>query len=311
MGRWGILLCGVFALAATAAQAAVPSDQAGFMEYLAVRTHNAMPDWTFAVDGMNLLVTRGNSRKLTWSAQAAYDKCRQSNFDCVADMGTELQFMRARLYLPTPDRMRATLGFMADCSVIASVGNSISCRIKSAPGPGNTFFRRAFANLGVRCVKLAPNADPIDMDNADRDDLDLSKDAALDLCAKTTHDVLGPLAARLKPLSAGEIGEIDAPFAASYALYPDDWSAFAAQSGGHFLIAMPLRNVLLYIAGDGPAEQAALSRRLIEVGNAGSGIGVSIDVYRWTGDGFYLGTEKSAMGNGPPIVTDAMPRAPQ
>jgi hypothetical protein len=140
--------------------------------------------------------------------------------------------------------------------------------------------------------------------NADRADMDLSVDEGVDTCLADTRSALGPLT--LPPLGSDGVGRLDAHWAASYALYPDEWSSWAAEAGGKFLIAMPSRDTLLFVKGDGPQAQELLISRVDAL--LGRGVGVTPDVYRWTGDGFMLGTDRSRMNMARPTTVDVMPR---
>ena len=116
--------------------------------------------------------------------------------------------------------------------------------------------------------------------------------------------MLPPLASKLG--NPDGVGRIDAPWAASYALFPEDWSSFAAASGGRFLVAMPARDVLLYVKGDDEAAQRLLAAATLDAAEH-SPNGISTDVYHWNGSGFTLGTETSTMNHGAPIVRNDMP----
>jgi hypothetical protein len=193
---------------------------------------------------------------------------------------------------------------MSTCSVVASVGNSASCTIRPSPEPMAPFFRKAFANLEEVCFKTGADGSTVPVTNADRRDLDMSINQALDLCGRSTHAALPPVA--MPAANAGGTGALMAPYAASRVLFPDDWKMLAQQSGGHLIVAVPARDVLFYMNADSEADIAALGARAQEAFQS-SPLGISIDVYRWNGDGWSLATERSAMSSGPLDSRDLMP----
>jgi hypothetical protein len=67
--------------------------------------------------------------------------------------------------------------------------------------------------------------------------------------------------------------------------------------------------VLLYVKGDGEDAQRVLAAAAMDAAQRHPN-GISSDIYRWTGSGFTLGTERSTMTRGLPIVRDDMPRVP-
>jgi hypothetical protein len=199
--------------------ALVPSDEDAFLRDFASHAMALSPDVSIVPDtGTTLIVTRKNGQPFRFNLKSLYQQCQHMAFACapqVYDLAVRMAW-----YLPMPERsqLRAAPGFENDCSVIASVGVSITCRIRPLPGGMAAFFRRAFANLAVYCYKETPHGVVVAI-NADHTDLGLSLDEAVDACSANTHAMLPPLASKLS--DAPGVGRIEAPWAASYALSPD------------------------------------------------------------------------------------------
>jgi len=289
------------------APALEPSDEDAFTRDVAARASALAPGVSIVADGGTVLaVTRQGGHPFRFNVKSLYQDCRRVAFACAEQVRSLVERMAAYLDMPARGQLRAAPGFVRGCTVVASVGNSVFCRIRPSPAPMVDFFRRAFSNLAAYCFKETPHGVLVAI-NADRADLGLSVDEAVDLCMADTHAILPPLASRLD--DAPGVGRIEAPWAASYALFADDWASFAATAGGHFLIAVPARNVLLYVKGDGEEQQRALAAAAMDVALHNPSP-ISTDVYRWTGSGFTLGTDTSTMTHGLPVVEDLMPREP-
>lgn len=297
----------LFAEASGVAPPPLPAiNEQSLMSELAVRAAGRNPAWTFDISRLTLSVTRPHGRAIELDQQGLIDACRRTPARCSGMIDDYLAGMQQFLSLPAPAQMRAVPIYVPSCDVIASVGNSMSCRVRPSGAPLAPFFRPAFPNIGDMCLKIVPEGGVLAMTTADRHDLDLSIGEAVDLCDKSTRDALGPLDAKLNAEPAA--GTITGPFAASHVLFPADWSAFIQAHGGHLIVAMPSRDTLLYRLGDGEADIAALGARAREAFMTSFASAVSIDVYRWNGDGWSLATSRSAMVGGPPISVDAMPR---
>ena len=102
---------------------------------------------------------------------------------------------------------------------------------------------------------------------------------------------------------------LTAPYAASHAIFSDDWKRLAENTGGHLIVAVPTRDTLLYMNGDSPAQIAALGTRAAALATA-SPLGISTDVYRWSGDGWALATDGSTMPTEPAGSKDVLPHVP-
>jgi hypothetical protein len=253
---------------------AVPGGKAEFMAYVAAQLQRLVPADAVAIDGLTLEVTRPGGTAIAFDQRSYYQRCQDVGFLCASAMRQVLERTAAWLTPPEPGRLRVSLHPAADC------GASGCAPSRDAMA---TFARPAFADLEEVCFKqLDDGATP--MTNADRADAGLGIDAALDLCEKATHVLLGPLAA--KSSAPGDIVAVAGPYAASRALFPADWAALAGRSGGHLLIAVPSRDLLLYMTGDSPADVAALAAGA-RAANTGA-LGIGANVYRWNGHGWSL-----------------------
>lgn len=288
---------------------AVPGDEAGFMAYLVGEFSKAMPAAKFESDGFTLRVTRGAGRPLNFNQKGNFDVCQARGFRCGALVANYVSTMRDWLTLPDTAQMRIVLHVMASCNVVASVGNSLGCRIVPPKEPLAPFFRRAFANLEELCFKKVPSGGEMPMTNADRRDLDMDIGTGVERCEQGMHAALAPLPQTLKAAPSAVIGVIAEPYASSRAVFAQDWAPLAVQTGGHLVIAVPTRDTLLYMKGDGPTEVATLGARAMQ-DFQNSPIAVSSDVYRWNGDGWILATEQSTMAAGPRQSTDVLPHLP-
>ncbi|HXC56837.1 MAG TPA: hypothetical protein VNU97_16175 [Rhizomicrobium sp.] len=264
----------------SAGSALVPADREAFMAYVAAKAAAALPGARIEIDAFDLAVTRPGGERLLLPQQGLFDACKLLSFRCSRSVDDYVGGMHAWLSLPSPEQMRAALQI---------AGPPFAAEPALAP-----FYRPAFANLAETCFKTADTGGVAPMTNADRRDLGLDLAAALALCERGTRSALGPLAPKLAAPPSGGIATLAGPFAASYALFAADWQDVAAASGGHLLIAVPSRDVLLYARSDGAADVAALAARARAV-FAASDLGLSSDVYRWSARGWVLATAPGAM----------------
>lgn len=255
--------------------AKVPSGQGGFMAYLAGMLGKKLPGARIVTNGLTLTVTRSGGRAIPFDESTYYKLCSEAQFRCDAALDQALQ--RTADWLAPPDRgaLRISLHAMS-CA-------GATCTVSPSPDAMAPFFRKAFANLEELCFKPGAGGQPVPLINADRDDMDLTAAAALDLCEQTTHAALGPVSARLVPVAPGEVGRVGEPYAASRALFPGDWTALAA--GGHLIIALPNRDTLLYMTGDSATDIATLTAHAAPL-FTGNSLAISADVYRWTTGGW-------------------------
>ena len=261
----------------------LPSDKPAFMTRVAAELGRLLPGDAVEADGMMLNVTRPGGHAIGFDQSGYYRLCAEASFNCRVPLLQSLARTAAWLAAPEPARLRSALHAMPDCSVSASGELSRGCAAQPSREPMAPVFRHAFANLEEVCFKAAGSGD-VPLTNADRSDLGLDAGAALDLCGKSTRAALGVL--HLPPPAADGIGTLDEPYAASRALFTADWTALAQGSGGHLIIALPSRDTLLYMKGDGPAGIAALAARARDA-SAGP-LALGADVYRWNGGGWSL-----------------------
>ena len=252
----------------------VPSDKHAFMEYLAEALAHLMPAARIAVDDMTLNVTRNGGRAIPFDESGYYTLCSEAEFRCDAALAQALQRTADWLALPDPSRLRVSLHVMANCAVQCEVTQSLETL--------SPFFRKAFANLEELCFKPVAKDNMVPLTAADRRDMGLTADAAFDLCEKSTREALGP--AKFVAPGADGVGHIEGLYAASRALVASDFAGLA--NGGPLLIALPGRDLLLYIKSDAPAQQAALRERAQAAATGGLAIGA--DIYRWSASGWLL-----------------------
>ena len=252
----------------------VPADKHAFMTYLAAALGKLMPGARIDVDDMTLNVVRAGGRGVPFDESTYYTLCREADFRCDTALAQALQRTADWLALPDPARLRISLHVMANCDAQCEVTPS---REMLAP-----FFRKAFANLEELCFKPVANDNMVPLTSADRRDMGLGADEALDRCEKSTQDALDP--AKFVAPGSGGIGQIEGLYAASRALFAAQFAALA--DGGPLLIAVPQRDLLLYVKGDGAAQQTALRARAQAAATGGLAIGP--DIYRWTGTGWSL-----------------------
>ena len=250
----------------------VPSDKHAFMEYLAEALAHLMPAARIAVDDMTLNVTRAGGRAIPFDESAYYKLCSEAEFRCDAALAQALQRTADWLALPDASRLRVSLHVMANCAVQCEVTPSIETL--------SPFFRKAFANLEELCFKPVAKDNMVPLTAADRRDMGLGADAAFDLCEQSTRDALGP--AKFVAPGADGVGHIEGLYAASRALFPGDFAGL----GFPLLIAVPGRDLLLFVKGDAPAQQSALRARAQAAATGGLAIGA--DIYRLDGSHWSL-----------------------
>ncbi|HEY0301045.1 MAG TPA: hypothetical protein VGC36_06930, partial [Rhizomicrobium sp.] len=263
---------------------AVPSDPDGFMIHIAAKLGALLPGAAVKADGMTLLVTRPGGHAIPFDERGYYRLCGEAAFQCDSALDQALRRAADLLAAPSVPGLRVALRRVADCA-----GEPKSCTAAPSREPMAPLSRRAFAHLETVCVKLTPAGGYAPVTNADGADLRLGVEAALDTCENSTRAALGPLAPA--PPGTDGVAGIAGPFAASRALFAADGAALAA--GGHLLIALPQRDLLLYIQGDGPEQIAALAAHARDAVPA-SGLAIGPDVYRWSAAGW-----SPATGNGP------------
>jgi hypothetical protein len=247
------------------------------MAYVSGVLGRKLPNAAIATSGLTLQVTRPGGRAIPFDESTYYKLCAEAQFRCDAALDQALQ--RTADWLATPERSALRISLHA----MRCAGGA--CRVSPSPDAMAPFSRKAFANLEEICFKPGAGGNPVPVITADRDDLNLTAAAALDLCEQATHAALDPASTKLVPVGPSEVGRVGEPYAASRALYPGDWAALA--SGGHLIIALPNRDTLLYMTGDSAADIRALAVHAAPF-FTGNSLGISPDVYRWTSGGWVL-----------------------
>ncbi len=171
-----------------------------------------------------------------------------------------------------------------------------------------TWARPSFGTFDEECYKNAP--DFVYPANAwDGMVRHIDHDAMGAMCEADTRAALGPLEPRLGALDADGIGTITGRFAASRALFLDEWKPLADRLGG-LLIALPLDGTVLY-AKDSTGMADTLSRRALVVRkpHLPSHEALSIDVYRWSASGWQRVTSHAMADEVAAAIAQAMPGA--
>ncbi len=169
----------------------LPSDKPAFMERVAAELGRLLPGDAVAADGMTHNVTRPGGHAIGFDQSGYYKLCDEANFNCRVPLLQSLTRTAAWLAVPQPVRLRSSLHIMPGCTASAAAEVSQGCTARPSSEPMAPIFRHAFGNLEEVCFKTADSGD-VPLTNADRRDMNLDVDAALDLCGKSMRDALGP-----------------------------------------------------------------------------------------------------------------------
>jgi hypothetical protein len=304
MSTWFRVLfcCGLVLCPAVAWADDVPLGDAAFTSYMQQRVQLYSTAPISSPAPFKLTVTMPSGVSMTFGFQDIHDTCVQKPAQCGHIADAYVQYVAENIVSITNAAMQGQANsqnagatgpvdatrLRVALRVIATCGSSqIRCEVVPSKAPNAFFFRRAFANLGAFCAMPVGNNGHAFMTNGERGSLNLSIGEAIELCEKNAHDAFGPLAGKIAAPPADGIGTIEEPGASARAIFAEDWAAVAKSFGGRLLIAVPARDTLLYIKGDGPDEVRTLEARAMELFGQ-SDAPLSNDVYRWDGSGWVL-----------------------
>jgi hypothetical protein len=146
---------------------------------------------------------------------------------------------------------------------------------------GTTVSEKLMGDLWVMCAQDLPGA--VGILNANNlAALNLSREGALAACKQNVAASLGPLRPYRRDypwpgvnLAAGD------PYAASWLIFPDRWTAIAESVGGDLLVAAPANDALIYGSGRANDSAAALAKAAAYVAERAHKP-LSNAVLRWT-----------------------------
>ncbi len=273
-----------------------PSDRDAFARDVAQRASALAPGASIVADGGTVLViTRQGGHPFRFDVKSLYQDCQHAAFACALQVQDLAARMAAYLDMPERSGLRAAPGFVRGLHR-HRLGRQ-QHHLPHAPVAGADGRFLPARLLQSRRLLLQGNA-------ARRAGGDQRRPRR----SRPQHRRGGgpvhgrhacdAAAAGLQARRRARVGRIEAPWAASYALFGDDWASFAAAAGGHVLIAVPARDVLLYVKGDGEEQQRVLAAAAMDMA-LHSPSPISTDVYRWTGSSFTLGTDTSTMTQWP------------
>ncbi|HEX3432153.1 MAG TPA: hypothetical protein VHT03_14835 [Rhizomicrobium sp.] len=152
------------------------------------------------------------------------------------------------------------------------------------------WYAPIFGSLKIECYKGAPEF-RYPVNEWDGRVLNLSSADIGHSCIESTRAALGPLniPTRLPP---DGVGTMNSRFAASQALFVDEWASIAKRFENKLLIAIPATDTILYVGRNDEAAAKSLTERAFAVRGTVSDQyhQLTIDAYRWTPNGWETAT---------------------
>jgi hypothetical protein len=282
--RWTKEGWDVVAADASAAAAAshVPLDDTAFALYFADALAKRLPEDRVEKDGhLVLQVTRPSGAHTTLNVRPVFDECMRERSLC--DRFIDSYVGSAVRLLTPPEPANVQIGLVW----YSSPGKR---PWGFGWGPLNwgmrSVERSAFADFAERCFKHPPKYD-VNMTAFDREDLDLSEDAALALCENNARRTLPALAADTRVLSADGAGRIEGANMSAWLLFAGDWASLVPRLGGDLIVAVPTSDIILFSRGGSQeAIDALASRAEAEYLKVEPPARLCRDVFRWSPGGW-------------------------
>jgi hypothetical protein len=285
LGTWPLLLYLLIGspqptLAVEAAKPTVSQAVGPLAAYFAqTLSRDLAPLMATVIDPDTVQVRATNGAKTNVNVGLVRDDCAQSQADVGKCVKVWLTSAVGMLRTADDNQLRAQLAIER--------GVTFDFKHLSDAAP---WHAPVFASLRIECYKGAPEF-LFPINEWDGRVLNLSAADIGHSCIKSTRAALGPLNIPTQ-LPADGVRMMHGRFAASQALFVDEWVSVAKQFGNKLLIAIPTTDTILYVGRNNEAAAKALMERALTLrGNMSDQYQrLTIDVYRWTPNGWETAT---------------------
>lgn len=255
---------------------ALPQDEAGFTREVAARLQRAMPKTSVEVRAP-LTIAVGSSRA---TLDRIHDFCRREPASCSSEVDRYVAGIEeaGRLVDAPPAR--------EDVRVVVRTADYMAAA-RAALGEDAPLARPIAGDLFAMTVLDGPSTIR-SAGKSVRDALGLTQDELHALGIRNLRRTLPPLSEVARPSRPGTIGNVagDA-YESSRLLLHEDWSPLASAQGGVLVVAVPAKDVVLYVGEDSAAAVDALRTLAKQVARQ-TPAPLSDLVLRWTPDGWVV-----------------------
>lgn len=259
-----------------ATTSALPQDEAAFTREVAARVRRAMPKTSVEVRAP-LTIAIGQAQA---NLDRIHDFCRREPASCSSEVDRYVAGMEeaGRLVDAAPAR--------ADVRVVVRTGDYMAAA-RAALGEDALAPRPVAGDLFAMAVLDGPRTIR-SIGKSVRDALGLTQDELHALGIENLRRTLPPLSEVAPPAKPGTIGNVagDA-YESSRILLHEDWSPLVTAQGGVLLVALPAKDVVLYVGEDSAKAVEALRSLATHVGKQ-TPAPLSDRVLRWTPSGWVV-----------------------
>lgn len=271
--------------AETAPSPPVPLDDDGFTSYVASTFLQAIPGWNGRIAHPLMIEFKspGKAATMTFSLARIHDACVAAPSNCTSIVSDFVEGWRTAS-APPPPAVPTNLW----ASVIPGRRSHYLAPIGS---DGSQAISRPFVGqLDIVCEIDPTRPGPL-LGQKSLESLNLSADAALDLCVANTVGRQKPFADQLPDAAAGDVQVIRSPEVVALLLAHDAWAPLARRFGGELLVASPDSDTIYYGRGSDAAAIAAVQNRAYrQVADANpkapAYAALCCEVYKWTPAGW-------------------------
>jgi uncharacterized protein YtpQ (UPF0354 family) len=256
------------------------SDVAFFTAHAAALFAKALPDAKVEVRGpLSLAIDLPGQGRRSAALDSVYSFCLRNPKACEQGLVSHVQSMAASFAAPAGIDRSQLRAIVRRAAMVEAADKAYAGR------GGATISEELIGDLWIMCAQDLPGAVGI-VNAADLAKLNLSREQALAPCKQNVAASLRPLQPYRRDYPWPGVNLITAdPYAPSWLIFPERWTAIAESLDGDLLVAAPANDALIYASGRDKDAVAALAKAADFVA-ARAQKPLSRTVLRWTPTGW-------------------------